>query len=395
MYRRIINFLRGSISVRVESPCPERVLNLCAVHEIPFWDLKWRDERTFTMRTTRRGSAALRAVTGETDCTLCASPERGAPAIARRFRTRYVLLAAAGIFLLAFLCSNLYIWEFRLSGNKTVPSEKILRALEDYGITVGSRSMDIDQEDMRNHVLLELPDVSWLAVNVKGCVAHVQVVERLRPPRAVRENEITNVVARRSGIITKVEALDGEAQTAPGSTVTEGQLLISGVTDVGGVRLHHGMGRVWARTWHEIPVLVPLTVLERQETGRSVRTAVDFGKHRINLYGKGSMSGADCDKIVHTRAWTLPGGFRLPVKWVREIRICCETVPCQRKVAAAQQEGEETARQLLAQELPPESSIVSTRFSTARRSGWLLVTLQAECLEEIGRQVILPAADPS
>ena len=394
MYRRIANFLRGSVPLRAESPFPERILNLCAVHDVPFWDLKWRDERSFTMRTTRRGCAALRAMAEEADCTVTSWPERGVPALARRFQTRYVLIAAAGLFLLAFLCSNLFIWEFRVSGNETVPAEKILRALEEYGLTVGSRSADIDQEDMRNHVLLELPDVSWLAVNVKGCVAHVQVVERLRPPPAVREDEITNVVARRAGIVTKVETLDGEAQTARGSTVTRGQLLISGITDSGGVRLHHGMGRIWARTWHEIPVLVPLTSSARQETGRSVRIAVNFGKHRIKLYGKGSMSRADCDKIVQTRAWTLPGGFRLPVSWVRESRIFYDTVPCRRELSAAQQEGEAAARELLAQELPPESRVVSTRFSTARRSGWLLVTLQAECLEEIGVPVVLPAAQP-
>ena len=394
MYRRIINFLRGSVPVYVESPCPERVVNLCAVHEIPFWDVKWQNDRSFIMRTTRRGLDTLRQVTEETDCTITAARERGAPAIARHFRTRYVLLAALGFFLLAFLCSNLFIWEFRVSGNETVPSETVLRALEEYGLTVGSRSADIDQEDMRNHVLLELPDISWLAVNVKGCVAHVQVVERHRPPQAVREDEITNVIARRSGIVTKVEALNGAAQTAKGCTVTKGQLLISGVSDSGGVRLLHGMGRVWARTWHEVPVLVPLTVPARQETGQFHRLAVDFGKHRIKLYGKGRMTGADCDKIVQTKAWTLPGGFRLPVTWMWERTTCYDAAPCARDRTAAQREGEAAARHLLAQELPEESSIVSIRFSTAQHNGWLLVTLQAECLEEIGEQVILPAAQP-
>ena len=79
---------------------------------------------------------------------------------------------------------NLVIWDFQVSGNDTVPTETILRALEDYGITVGSPGLHIDQETMRNHVLLALPEVSWLAVNVRGCVAHVQVVERHRPPEA-------------------------------------------------------------------------------------------------------------------------------------------------------------------------------------------------------------------
>ena len=106
------------------------------------------------------------------------------------------------------------------------------------------------------------------------------------------------------------------------------------------------------------------------------------------------MSGADCDKIVHTKAWTLPGGFRLPVTWVWERTARYDAVSRDRDLAAARREGEEAARRLLEQELPEDSRVVSTRFTTARHSGWLLVTLQAECVEEIGRQVVLPAPQP-
>ena len=41
LYRNVLNFLRGSVQVEIECACPERVLNLCAVEEIAFWDLQW------------------------------------------------------------------------------------------------------------------------------------------------------------------------------------------------------------------------------------------------------------------------------------------------------------------------------------------------------------------
>ncbi len=396
MYRRIINFLRGSVRLQVESPCPERVVNLCAAHEIPFWALKWQDASAFTVMTTRRGLCRLQEVIGETTCTVTPLAEYGAPTLLLRFRRRYVLLGAVAVFLLLFLAGNLFIWEFRVTGNRTVPTETILRALEDYGLHVGSFGMEVDQEDLRNHVLLELPDVSWLAVNVKGCVAHVQVVERQRPPRRVEEHEVSNVVARCAGWVTKIQALDGVAQVAVGSTVTEGQLLISGVMDTGrsGVRLLHGMGQVEARTWHEVSVLVPLQGQRREKADTAVRFAVDFGKQRIKLYGKGSMTGANCDKIIHYTPWTLPGGFRLPITWVTERLVSYETSPDEKTVEAARQEGEAAALALLEQQLPPGSTVSDTRFAAAQRGGCLLVTLKAECLEEIGTQVVLPAAQP-
>ena len=145
---------------------------------------------------------------------------------------------------------------------------------------------------MRNHVLLVLPEVSWLAVNVRGCVAHVQVVERHRPPEAADRSTVTNIVARRAGLITKVEALEGQAMVLPGATVTEGQLLISGVSETEhiGARFVHSMGAVWARTWYELSVSVPLQITQPAAGSRShSRWALDVGKHRIKFYGKGSI----------------------------------------------------------------------------------------------------------
>lgn len=164
-------------------------------------------------------------------------------------------------------------------------------------------------------MLLELGDISWLSVNVKGCTAHVQVVERKRPPEIVDRNARTNMVAARDGLVTRVEALDGKALVMAGSTVTKGQLLISGVADskFGVVRFMQGRGRVYARTWYELSVRVPMTAVEKRGEGKTTtRVALDVGKQRIKIYGKGSMLGAGCDKIVTYHPLTLPFGLRLP-----------------------------------------------------------------------------------
>ena len=63
---------------------------------------------------------------------------RGVPVLWGRFKRRYVLLAGLAAFWLLLFGGNLFIWEFRVSGNSTVPTETVLRALENYGITIGS-----------------------------------------------------------------------------------------------------------------------------------------------------------------------------------------------------------------------------------------------------------------
>ena len=398
MYRKIVNYIQGNALLSVESAYPERILNLCSAHDIPFWDVRWGSPVQFTMRTTRRGERKLRQAAAQTDAEIRRLRQQGAPVIAARFRRRYALLAGLAIFVLLLWGSNLFIWDFEVTGNDTVPTETILRALEKEGVTVGCRGLSVDQERLRNHVLLDLPDICWLAVNVKGCVAHIQVVERLRPPEIVQDGEATNVVAARDGLVTKVEALDGRAEVMMGTTVTRGQLLISGVADdgMGGMWMLHGMGNVWARTWYELSTLVPLQAEGKGEPGRTVtHVALDYGKHRIKLYGKGSVTPADCDKIIHYKAWTLPGGFRLPVTTVMERWTPYDAAAAERTAEQAQQEGEELLLRLLQQQMGEDGSITESRFASARQGDYLLVTLKAECLEQIGVSVPLetPQAD--
>ena len=53
MYRKVLNYLRGQVTVEVESAAPERVLNLCAAHNIPFWELEWLSEIRLRAVTSR------------------------------------------------------------------------------------------------------------------------------------------------------------------------------------------------------------------------------------------------------------------------------------------------------------------------------------------------------
>lgn len=387
MYRKVLNYLRGQVTVEVESAAPERVLNLCAAHGIPFWELAWLSEIRLRAVTSRAELPRLREVLTRTDAVLTVVRTEGAPEVWRQYRRRYVLLAAAAVLAAVLALGSTHIWDFQVTGNDTVPTETILRTLEKHGVTLGARSR-IDQEALRNRVLLELPDVVWLTVNMRGCTAHVQVVERQRPPHLYADGEIANVVAARDGLVTKIQALDGQAQVMAGTTVTAGQVLISGVVDSDqrGYRLLHGMGQVWARTWYELSVSVPLTVQEKgQETGAVTRLAVDIGRNRIKIYGKGSMTGPDCDKMTVYHQARLPFGLTLPVTLVTERTVRCAAAEAERPAADARAEGEtQLMAQLQAALERSQGQLLDHSFDAVRQGNRLVVTLRAECEEQIG-----------
>ena len=317
MYRKVLNYLRGQVTVEVESAAPERVLNLCAAHGIPFWELEWLSEIRLRAVTSRAALPRLQAALAQTDAAVTVLRRQGAPEVWRQYRRRYVLWAAAGLLLAASVLGSTHIWAFQVTGNDTVPTETILRTLEKYGVTLGSRSR-IDQEDLRNHALTDLPDVVWLTVNIRGCTAHVQVVERQRPPHLYTDGEKTNVVAARDGLVTKVQALD-------------------------------------------------------------------VGRKRIKIYGKGSMTGPDCDKMTVYHQARLPFGLTLPATLAVERTVRYAAAETERPEAEARAEGQEQLlRQLQVMLDAGGGQLLRHSFDAARQGKWLVVTLRAECEEQIG-----------
>ena len=300
-----------------------------------------------------------------------------------------MLLAGAVLALVLMFGGNLVIWDFQVSGNDTVPTETILRALEDYGITVGSPGLHIDQETMRNHVLLEIPELSWAAVNVSGCRAYVEVRERVEAPEPVDEREPTNVVARRDGLILDIQAMDGVRCVLPGTSVEAGELLISGVedTETVGARVLTGMGKVEARTWYTLSTVMPLTVAEKQYTGEEKQGySLVFGTNRVKFFLNSSIGTGNYDKITERTQWSL-FGLPLPVTFVKETFRFYETVPAEVSAAQAESRGEAILTDYLHTLVDPYGTVSSTLCTSRREGDGLLVTLTAECVEEIGRAV--------
>ena len=389
MLNEAVNRLRGQVRIRAESAFPERVLNLCGARDLAFWDLEWESPTAFTCRLSRRDWHALRKAAENLDCALTVVRREGAPYFLFRFRHRQALVTGLVACLLGLFLGSFFVWDFQVEGNETVPTERILRALEKCGVGLGSFGLSLDGEDIRNHVLLDLPELSWITANVSGCRATVQVRERVEPPELLDERAAANVVARRAGLVLEVQALAGVAAVLPGTAVTEGQLLISGVedTDTFGARVLAGMGEVRARTWYTLTTDVPLTAAEKRYTGeKKTGVSLIFGTHRVKFFANSSIEGGKYDKITNRYPLTLLD-VPLPVTVVTETYRFYDTVPAEQSAAQAERAAEAVLTERLHAMVDPWGTVSSTLCASRRRGDSLTVTLAAECVEQIGESV--------
>jgi len=381
--QRLVNLWKGRVRVRVESGFPERVINLCAARQIAFWDLVWESPVSFTFVMTRSDFLRLKKAAPQLNAAFHVAREEGVPFFLRRFRRRYVLLAGLALSAVLFAFGSFFIWDFEIEGNVTLREEEILRALEKFDVDIGTFGYGIQSEQLRNDMLLELPQLSYIAVNVRGCRAHVQVRERVLPPELISKRQSGNTVAARDGLITAVEPYDGKKAVLPGTTVQRGQLLITGVTEdaQAGTRFLRGMGKVYARTWYTLRCRVPLTVEEKVFTGRErCRIALCWGEQRINLWG--SAKGENWEKTVRHIPLCLPGDLVLPVTLVVERAVEYTLRERQRTESEAQLFAQRTLEAYLLSQV--EGEVLERSVTAVPWEGDLLVQLNAACHEQIG-----------
>jgi len=385
----IIALLFGAVHVEVRGMSPEQVLNSCAVAGVKFFSAESVDDFSLCFKVGRRDFTKIENIAVRNHCELRVLSKSGLPYFAAGIRQRYALFAGLLLSLFALLCSSLFIWEIEVTGNETVPTSRILSALEEIDIGLGTYWPSIVIYRVRNEMLRKIPELSWITVNISGSRAQVKVRERTIRPEIVDINIPANIVAAKAGVVTSVGAFMGAPSVRAGDTVLPWDILISSeVTSLySETRYVHALGEVEARTWYEITAATPLENIQKIRTGQQMtRMALRLGQKRINFYFDSGISQVSCDKMVKESTLKLPGGFILPFTLLTESFDFYYTEKGRVDLDAELTRLEDNLYDRLLEGLGPGGSIVSSFFTHHEGGGLLYVTLRAECREEIGMQ---------
>ncbi|MCD7946729.1 MAG: sporulation protein YqfD [Oscillospiraceae bacterium] len=391
---KLVNFLRGSVDLEVEGAFPERFLNLCGQRGILFWGVDWPGGQVLHITVTRADARRAEGLGEKARCKVKRLAPRGVPSILDRFRRRYAFVAGLAISLTAVSVLSRYILVIDVSGNESVPTAVILSELWRSGLRPGMYGPSVDERKIANEALLNLPELSWMAINLNGTRAQVEVREGIKAPKLVDKTQLGDITARASGIITRIEAESGQAMVQDGDTVLEGEVVIAGNIYLappeysgyeGKWQQVRAQGRVYARTWRTLTAEIPLETDVKVYSGaEEQRFFLCFFDRRLNIYTNSGISFEKYDKIQET--WSLSHGeeWQIPISFGREtVRDYTVTSAAIDTEAARAMLEERLGTQLL-QELGEDGTVTSTTCTAAETDGILSVTLVAECHEEIG-----------
>ncbi len=305
--------------------------------------------------------------------------------MAKSLRKRPVLFFGVFLFFAMTLLLPSRIWFVQVEGNEMIPTKQILEQSNQIGIGFGTKRSEIRSEAVKNGLLETIPELQWVGINTKGCVAVITVRERSKEEESREQNCVCSLIAQRDGVITRFTVTGGTCRIQPGQAVKRGEVLVSGYTDVGlCIRAEHSQGEIFAKTMRDLEVR---TISEYLQEGEKTRVekkyALLIGKNRINLYKGSGISGTGCDKIYSECYVTLPGGFRLPIALVTETVTYCDAVTNTVDPDAAQR-----LNTFADEYLPGEMTdglILSRTESIEEGEGYLVLRGQYACEEMIAK----------
>lgn len=390
MYR-LTRLLQGLADVRIQGAQPTRFLNACAQAEIPFYAAEPTDE--FTLHLTLRRQDLKRAahLAQRSQCSVETLRERGAPRLLQRMKKRLLLPIGLAVICAALIWSFLHVWELEVVGNERATTAEILSALDEAGVHIGSFWPSFSNERIKSQVLQKVPELSWIAVNVRGSRAIASVRERVDAPELYDEKQAVEIAAEKAGVLTQLQVLQGTAVAKAGQTVLPGELLVSAEMtssfEKAGTRTVHAKAQVYARTWYTLTACAPLERMEKVYTGRSrLGLALELGDRRINFLNVTDNSGnsdVNYDKLSKSRRFALDGTFATPLALTVERLHAYTLEPVRMNETQLRTQLQKQLSEQLAHEIGADGEVKSQEYSVSDRDGMLYVILRAECVEDI------------
>ena len=254
---------------------------------------------------------------------------KGVTRIFQLWLKRPVILIAFAVMLLIALYLPNRILFVSVEGNATIPQRQILEAADKCGIRFGVSRRKVRSEVLKNALLQELPQLQWAGINTKGCTATISVREKTTSEDTEQKtNQVSSIVASRDGIIRSCTVYQGNTLCTVGQAVKAGQILVSGYTDCGlTVKATTAKGEIEALTVRQLQAISPFAkVVRGEERAKKTQYSIRIGKKLINLYKDSGNLDTTCVKIYEEKYVRLPGGFRLPVAFIKQTCIFYEYV---------------------------------------------------------------------
>ena len=313
---------RGLCRVQIISADITRFISEAVKRGIHVSMLTFPDPLTAAFFTSYKDIRSLKAFSKSSGAELKLLHIRGLLLLGKGSLKRPVLMATIlAVLILTWVIPTRVLF-IQIDGNHQIPAKELMECANTAGIRFGVSCKEVRSERVKNQMLQQLPQLQWVGVTTKGCVATVTVMEGAVPRKTEAVPKVSHIVSSTDGIITQMVTVKGNPLCKTGQAVKKGQTLISGYWDLGlMIRATRSEGEVYAMTKREVSAKSLPEVLCRGEfQAEEKHYSIIIGKKLINFHNSSGILPPGCVKMYEQIPLTLADGLSLPVTLLVESR---------------------------------------------------------------------------
>ena len=280
MKNKWLQFLFGYVTVRVVGEGIENFINTLMKSRLVLWDLRRGKGEMFFFKISIGDISEMRKLKRRFPCKVYFHTRSGLPFLWKRLLKNIgFLIGAALFFVVIFLLSNM-VWKIEVSGAQPDTEYKIVKKLEEYGVTEGSLQLfSYTPEQLQQKLTDEIEELTWIGVEFKGTAYEFTVVEKTEPTPIVLLDP-QHLVAKKKAVIVNLFVEEGQPLVSVNDYVQPGQLLVSAyIGKPENAEIVAAKGVVWGETWYRTDVELDVDVMLDVLNGNAVN------KWRMNLFG--------------------------------------------------------------------------------------------------------------
>ncbi|MDD3303970.1 MAG: sporulation protein YqfD [Clostridia bacterium] len=221
--------MMGIVTVQIEGFFTERFINLCRINNVKIWDIRNVVKGIVRFKINIYEFKKLKKIAKKTKCKVTIKDKKGIYFFLFKYRKRKLIFILISLVIFFSILFSTYIWNIEVEGNEYIDTDKIITKLKESGMYIGKNKIGLDKKEVVNALRTKVDDISWAGIDIDGTKAIIKIVEKTKlDGKNVQNSSIGNVVAQKSGIITKIVPENGTAKFKIGSYIEAGTIGIEG-----------------------------------------------------------------------------------------------------------------------------------------------------------------------
>ena len=384
---RLWNYLKGYVIIKVEGLSLEKFINLCISKDIYLWDITRINYTTLEAKVSIVGFKHLKKLAKTVGSRLSIKDKKGLPFIIHKFKYRKMLFLGLIISTGLIFFLNSFIWTIDIRGNEEIKEEVIRKTLKSLSVSEGVKKTQINTEDIKNKVITDIDQFSYVSAQIKGTKLILDLKERDEESKIIEDEAPCDIVADKKAVIEKVTAQNGKSVVEVGDIVKKKQVLITGKfqdEEMDKPLLVHSEGEVIGITTHSEIIKTSIITDIKEETGKT-HTSREL---KVNGKSLEIMNGdIPFENYIEAKQVKRPlknDFLDLPVEIIIHEYKEVNLKEAEQNIEALKKQNEVTAVQSLMDRLDKDAEVLSKRSNHNINNNTMTTEVVIEVREEIG-----------